>query len=225
MPHERVRSLNFLIEHPTKGSNQKRGVLESWCERNRERLKELLEYKDKDKEKEKNMALKEFDISTIPQGRITASEPGVRVAENGQIALNTKAAEPFKNGEEMKFARVLFDADTRALGFQAQNSQPKGKTYLPVAHPQKSKGVTISCAGLLRQLEYDYRAAGAQTFDAEIKGKGKDVVVFTVPSETPTPRPKRTRKRKEKSTEGEQASTTDETAGEAPTTTEEEIEI
>lgn len=138
------------------------------------------------------MALKQIDVSTLPVTRMSAGKPSVTLNDHGQAAFSAAAAEVF---DGIDLAQPLWDEEKRILAWQGVDKPVKGKSYLKIAKAKKSKGCSVSCAGLLQQLGYDYRTAGSQKYVADVDEKRK-LVMIELPAETPNPRPKVTRARK-----------------------------
>jgi hypothetical protein len=134
--------------------------------------------------------LKEFNMqivvekrvaSAIGVGRAGATEPKVRIAENGQVTFNSLA---MKVLEGRTYATIGFDpaegvCELKAIKFPTE----------PPKFPVKIKGVewakedfvmlnwskdkkTVSCSvsGNFKAYGYDYRTSGSQGFPATVEG-------------------------------------------------------
>lgn len=151
------------------------------------------------------MALQPVNLSEIPDIQTRVSiVPRITIADNGQIRPN-KAAINCVNGkpESLKFAQVLFDSDTRQMGVALVAKAPKGVNEADLAKLAHNKNKDGSLKGnppyfgaakVLRQIGYDYRRSGTQTFDAEFRD---GLLVISVPEGALTPKPKRERKPKD----------------------------
>lgn len=155
------------------------------------------------------MALAPINLSEIPDIATRVSIiPRISISNNGQIRPN-KAAVNCVNGkaENLKFAQVLFDADTRQMGIALLTKAPKGvneANLAKLAHNKNKDGSLkghppyFGAAKILRQIDYDYRHSGTQTFDTEFKD---GLLVLVVPEGALTPKPKREQKPKDEQAE------------------------
>lgn len=139
--------------------------------------------------------------SKLPVLRVgkTATEPVVSITDNGQIRFNKLAAAVFGDSK----AVMLFDfSDKRVLTIVGYSGKlPKGWTeedLFALPTDQEKKGSYINAASALRQLEYDYKASGSQSFRELGINKEKRLISFTVPKGALTPLPKQHREKKPK---------------------------
>ena len=142
------------------------------------------------------MAFKQIDVETLPVTRMVAGNPNVTLTESGQ-AVFSSACEEFWG--EVKYAQPLWDESKRLLAFK-RVEDPKGKKLLGVRIPKNGKSRSISVAGLLKMVGYDYKAAGNQSYDVNIHEK-QEIIALGLPAETPERRPVQKRTKKVKSEE------------------------
>ena len=137
------------------------------------------------------MALKAIDVKSLPVTRLTAGKPTVTLNEHGQASFSAACVEAFEGCDNVQ---PMWDGDKRILAWKGV-STPGTKQVMKLARPKIGKSCIVSSAGLLQYLEYDYRTAGSQRYDAKVDA-GKGLVAITLPAETPTPRVKVERKKK-----------------------------
>lgn len=185
-----IESITFLISKSL--TQNKRSVLDSWIAPTP--TEKVEEQRSRERGRGTTMGYAEIDISKLPVTRMAAGEPTISIKENGQITFSTKASEAFADHGNM---RVMWDGERRLLAFVSCANLPKGKTGLKIGRPSKGKYCNVSAAGLLKKLEYNYREAGNQSFDAVMgTGKTKNMAAMELPSETPERKPTVRRKRK-----------------------------
>ena len=134
-----------------------------------------------------------------------ATEPRIRVSENGQVSFNALAMEPF-TGVLYGYAGVSSDksgtivqinpapklTENTKFPVKFQGDTWEESDFIKINHAGK-KGTFCSLAGLLRaNTDYDFKQSGGQTFAAELADGG---VQFTLPHGVLTPAPKQARKR------------------------------
>lgn len=130
-----------------------------------------------------------------------SGKPSVAVGGNARLQFSTEVSKAF---DGCKVVSPSFEKDTNKLRLEGMANAPKGKenavwdiVRAKETSKNKSKTVSISGALLLKEVGYDYKAAGNQTFDVDKQDNDKHVVIFTLPKETPKPKPVVARKKKE----------------------------
>lgn len=159
------------------------------------------------KERLRDMILNRSEIPVSQRGK--AGGLSVSIRENGQIAFSSESAKLF-NGLTHCVIGWEEDGD-RVMTFVPANptKAPKGtkvedwvKTLFTVS-TSKNDMRYISMAGILKAVEYDYKASGTHSFPAtvaEVKEGNKVVgqkLMFELPTEM-TPKPKVPRNKKKK---------------------------
>lgn len=168
------------------------------------------------------MALSMIKKSTLPVLRGGPGKLNVAIRVNGQISFSSEATKILRGS---KFCVVGFDSDKRTLQFQGVAAVPAKMTESDLfkigfgKDEKTSKGAFMSGAGLMKMLEYDYKASGNQIFDATTNAE-KKIVSIVLPKGSLTPKPVTPRKSKKAKGATTPATTAPATAN-APATTKE----
>lgn len=151
-------------------------------------------------------------VSTRGAGRV-ATEPQVRVAENGQLGFNSLA---MKVLEGMKLGIWGTDAEDGGAKRKETTCQLKAITqpksfpvkvagesfaetdFVKIGWSKENKSCYSAMAPEFKAIGYDFKASGPQGFACEVDEKNH-TVTFKVPVGSLTPLPKQTRVKKEKS--------------------------
>jgi hypothetical protein len=152
--------------------------------------------------------VKRVQSAAVGRGRVAPTEPIVRVAENGQVTLNTLASKALEGYDYALLGQDSDDPSREATVIEIKGIKTPAKVPFKVAGVQftsldelakirrwgkSAKNVALSLAGNLRAVGYDFKASGGQKFQATVDGSA---VQFTLPMGALTPQPKATRVRK-----------------------------
>jgi hypothetical protein len=154
--------------------------------------------------------VKRVQSAAVGRGRVAPTEPIVRVAENGQVTLNTLASKALEGYDYALLGQDSDDPEREATIIEIKGIKTPAKVPFKVAGVQfnsldelakirrwgskgSAKNVALSLAGNLRAVGYDYKSSGGQNFVATVDGSA---VQFTLPMGALPPKPKVTRVRK-----------------------------
>jgi hypothetical protein len=152
---------------------------------------------------DRKMPFLEFDKSKLAEkfpstfGRGTG-KPSVNVGGNGRIQFSVLVSAAF---EGCKLLGAAFEASSNRIRLEGFPTAPKGKEakvweIVRGKEGSKNKTCSISASVMLKEIGYDYKTAGNQTFDIEKQDDTKHVVIFQLPKETPTKKAVAVRKKK-----------------------------
>lgn len=149
---------------------------------------------------------KEVAVATtiIKRSEIPVTERGgkvsVRIADNGQFGISKKAMEIFSGTD---LCLLQWDGDARKLTIRgyAKGKTPKQvneKDCFSFRTSEKQSGGYFSASGVWKQLGYDYRESGSQSFSLEngLEQNGQGLVL-SLPEGALPRRPVTRRKRKQ----------------------------
>lgn len=144
------------------------------------------------------------------RGRV-ATEPMVRVSENGQLGFNSLCLAIMKDckyaiwgydGENAK--RKATTCQVRVLAAPAKGFPVKiggevwqEKDFAKIGWSKDGKSAFCGLSPEFKEVGYDYKASGTQSFKATIDEKGK-TITFELPVGALTPKPKVARAKKDK---------------------------
>jgi hypothetical protein len=154
--------------------------------------------------------VKRVQSASVGRGRVAPTEPIVRVAENGQVTLNTLASKALEGYDYALLGQDSDDPEREATIIEIKGIKTPAKVPFKVGGVQfnnldelakirrwggkgSAKNVALSLAGNLRAVGYDYKSSGGQNFKASVDGSA---VQFTLPMGALPPKPKVTRVRK-----------------------------
>lgn len=134
---------------------------------------------------------------------VARGKPNVAIAGNGRIQFSSEATKVLAG---CKVVIPSCDKENNFLRFDGFDKAPAGKEdkAWDIVWPKagkdgkatKNKQASLAGTLILKEMNYDYKAAGNQNYDIEKLDEAKHVLIFALPKKTPAMRPKVERKKK-----------------------------